>query len=80
MKSKMRALLAAALLILMVSGHAEAGFEEGMAAVRRNDYAAALKEWQPIAQQGNSNAQNNLGVMYEKGWGVPQDFVQAVQW
>ncbi|EMS2178467.1 tetratricopeptide repeat protein [Neisseria gonorrhoeae] len=32
------------------------------------------------AEQGNAAAQFNLGVMYENGQGVGQDYVQAVQW
>ncbi|ENT1444965.1 sel1 repeat family protein [Neisseria gonorrhoeae] len=32
------------------------------------------------AEQGNVAAQFNLGVMYENGQGVRQDYVQAVQW
>ncbi|CNP68956.1 TPA: sel1 repeat family protein [Neisseria gonorrhoeae] len=32
------------------------------------------------AEQGNAAVQFNLGVMYENGQGVRQDYVQAVQW
>ncbi|ENW1538914.1 sel1 repeat family protein [Neisseria gonorrhoeae] len=32
------------------------------------------------AEQGNAAAQFNLGVMYENGQRVRQDYVQAVQW
>ncbi|ENT1825255.1 sel1 repeat family protein [Neisseria gonorrhoeae] len=32
------------------------------------------------AEQGNAAAQFNLGVMYENGQGVRQDYVQVVQW
>ena len=32
------------------------------------------------AEQGNASAQNNLGVMYANGEGVPQDYVQAHKW
>lgn len=32
------------------------------------------------AEQGNAAAEFNLGVMYENGQGVRQDYVQAVQW
>ena len=32
------------------------------------------------AEQGNAEAQNNLGLMYEVGQGVAQDFVQAQIW
>ena len=30
--------------------------------------------------QGNANAQNNLGLMYRNGRGVPQDYVSAHMW
>ncbi|MBM3566043.1 MAG: sel1 repeat family protein, partial [Alphaproteobacteria bacterium] len=32
------------------------------------------------AGQGHASAQNNLGVMYDRGQGVPQDDVQAHKW
>ena len=32
------------------------------------------------AQKGNASAQSNLGLMYRKGEGVPQDYVQAAKW
>ena len=32
------------------------------------------------AEQDNARAQNNLGVMYGLGQGVPQDYVQAHMW
>ena len=39
-------------------------FDEGMAAAKRGDYATALREWRPLADQGEARAQHNLGVMY----------------
>ncbi|WP_143541464.1 tetratricopeptide repeat protein, partial [Rodentibacter genomosp. 1] len=32
------------------------------------------------AEQGHANAQFNLGLMYEKGRGVKQDYIQAKKW
>jgi len=32
------------------------------------------------ANKGNSAAQNNIGVMYEKGLGVPKNNVKALKW
>jgi len=32
------------------------------------------------AEQGNANAQNNLGSMYQYGDGVPQDYKKSVMW
>ncbi len=40
----------------------------------------ALREWRPLAEQGNANAQFFLGVMYDKGRGVTQDYAKAVKW
>ena len=31
-------------------------------------YAAALREWRPFAEQGDADAQLNLGLMYANGW------------
>ncbi|TSE23937.1 tetratricopeptide repeat protein [Tepidimonas aquatica] len=59
---------------------AHAGFDEGLAAYERGDYATALKEWRPLARQGHASAQYNLGVMYDQGRGVPQDYAEAVKW
>ena len=57
-----------------------ADFQAGMDASNREDYATALREWRPLAEQGDALAQYNLGVLYRKGRGVPQDDVQARQW
>ena len=32
------------------------------------------------AEQGFASVQNNLGVKYYKGEGVPQDYIQAHMW
>jgi len=55
-------------------------FEDGVAAYHRGDYGTALKFWRPLAEQGNSPAQYNLGRMYDAGDGVPQDDAEAVKW
>ncbi len=57
-----------------------AGLDEGVAAYKRGDYATALREWRPLAEQGNANAQLFLGLMYGNGRGVPQDYAQAHMW
>ncbi|EPI5865008.1 tetratricopeptide repeat protein [Neisseria gonorrhoeae] len=48
-------------------------------AVRAGD-VSDFRENLQAAEQGNAAAQFNLGVMYENGQGVRQDYVQAVQW
>ena len=39
-----------------------------------------MQWYRRAAEQGNAMAQNNLGVMYAEGKGVPQDDKAAVQW
>ena len=62
---------------LGLTAPAWAGLDEGVAAYKRGDYATALREWRPLAKQGNAKAQFVLGVMYDKGRGVPQDYAKA---
>ncbi|MBM3518860.1 MAG: sel1 repeat family protein, partial [Alphaproteobacteria bacterium] len=44
------------------------------------DDAEAARWYRLAAEQDLAQAQNNLGVMYEYGRGVPQDYVQAHKW
>ena len=44
------------------------------------DYAEAVRWYRKAVDQSHAGAQNNLGLMYAKGEGVPQDFVQAHMW
>ena len=44
------------------------------------DYREAVKWYTKAAQQGDVNAQYNLGVMYDKGEGVEKDDREAVKW
>lgn len=53
---------------------------KGKAAFDRGDYAAALLEWRPLAEQGNARAQFLLGYMNGHGQGVPQDDTKAAKW
>src|SRR5258707_1965827 len=70
-----------ALLTLAFVGSVIAGqMEDGQAAYDRGDFAEALNQWQPLAEQGIARAQNNLGVIYENGKGVPQDINEALKW
>jgi len=57
-----------------------ADYPKGYAAAQSGDFATALREWTPLAEQGHALAQNNLGAMYEKGQGVSQDYKTAVKW
>ncbi len=75
----LRATLTASLLTIAVV--AVAGpYEDGVAAYVRGDYVTALRLIRPFADQGMAAAQNNLGFMYYKGQGLPQDYAEAAKW
>ena len=67
-------------VFILTAGSATAGFDEGVAAYERGDYAAALREFMPLALGGDSSAQYSLGVMYTQGEGIAQDYAEAVRW
>jgi len=49
-------------------------------AARRNDYAAALGIWGPLAHAGVARAQNNVGACFAEGLGVDRDPELALRW
>jgi hypothetical protein len=57
-----------------------ADFRKGFGAEQRGDFATALREWKPLAKQGNAGAQFGLSVKYAFVNGVPQDNVYACMW
>ncbi len=42
--------------------------------------AVALKWYRMAAEQGDADAQTDLGIMYDNGFGVPQDYAAALKW
>ena len=57
-----------------------ADFELGKQAFAKGDYVTALKEWQPLAEQGLPFAAYNIALLYAKGQGVPRDTAEAAKW
>ena len=53
---------------------------KGLKAAQSGDFATALKEWKPLAEQGYAKAQYNLAVMYDNGRGVTQNYAEAMKW
>ena len=73
--------LVALVLSLSLAAPVVAGpLEEGVAAAKRGNYARAMRLLRPLADQGDASAQYDLGLMYAKGQGVPQDYAEAVKW
>lgn len=49
-------------------------------AYEAHDYATALKEASPLAEQGDAVAEQMMGTMYMMGQGVARDRDQAIKW
>jgi TPR repeat protein len=68
------------LSLLLASGVASAAdFNKGLEAAQSGDFKTALAEWTPLAEQGDADAQLNLGLMYDNGDGVPENDKTAVK-
>ena len=67
-------------LCLIIAPLAWGDYQDGRKAYNRGDYATALKELRPLAEQGHAGAQYFIGYMYYKGQGVDQDGEEAVKW
>ncbi|HEX2581007.1 MAG TPA: hypothetical protein VHL08_03435 [Dongiaceae bacterium] len=63
-----------------MSGAARADFDAGVAAFKKGDFASALREWQAEAEQGNADAANAIGALYDRGLGVKIDHGEAFKW
>ena len=76
----MKRIALAMVLVVLLAAPARAGFDEGVAGLQRGDFAAAFREFKPLAESGNARAQFNLGVMHTRGLGVSRDDAEAVKW
>jgi TPR repeat protein len=72
--------LLSATLICAAAVPAWADLYDGLKAYEAGDYTTALKEFRPLAELGHAYAQHNLGVMYDEGAGVPENYAEAVKW
>jgi TPR repeat protein len=57
-----------------------ATYEEGKQAYLDQNYELALKILKPLAEDGNSQAQITLGLMYDYGHGVEKDAAESIKW
>lgn len=53
---------------------------QGRQSVKQGDYAVAILCYRLAAERGNAEAQHNLGLLYESGLGVEQNYREAAQW
>ena len=80
MPSLDRTILAACALALFAPVAARADVKTGVDAWQAGNYAAAIKEWRPLADNGDADAQFNMGQAYKMGRGVPANIKIAGGW
>jgi len=68
------------LLLCLFPFAVHAGFEDGVSAYDKGDYATAMKEFTQAAQHGDVRALGKLGGMYLYGVGTAKDMVMAYVW
>ncbi len=67
-------------ILTFVACATSADFEAGRKAYTDYNYAAALAEWQPLAEQGDARAQYEVGALHHYGRGVPKNPAKAAAW
>ena len=73
--------LVAAALLAVASGPLGAqSVKAGIEAWQRSDYTAAVSIWRPLAENGDADAEFNLGQAYRLGRGVPTNLAAAQTW
>ena len=76
----MRHFISIMAVLLLTTMPALADFNDGLDAYNQGDYETALTEWRPLAEEGNAEAQFNLGALYDEGEGVQEDYAEAAKW
>jgi TPR repeat protein len=67
-------------LLLAGANPVWANLDDAVQAYLRGEFSKAATLLRPIAEQGDSQAQTYMGRLYERGKGVPKDYVEAVKW
>jgi len=73
-------LVAAALALAMTAPVGAQSVRAGIAAWQHADYARAVAIWRPLAENGDADAQFNLGQAYRLGRGVATNLSAAKSW
>ncbi|MEE8248071.1 MAG: sel1 repeat family protein, partial [Alphaproteobacteria bacterium] len=64
----------AVLAVLCLALPARADLEGGRRAFERGDYAAAERQWRALAEQGEAEAQFDMGVLFAHARGRRRDY------
>lgn len=73
-------LLAAAAGAIMAAPAMAQSVEAGIAAWQAGNHEEAVRQWRPLADRGDADAQYNLAQAYKLGRGVPVNLNLAEQW
>ncbi len=65
--------------LVLAPAAAHADYDSGKKAYDAGDYAAAMREWRPLAEAGDADAQRGMGYIYRFGRGVAVDNEEAVK-
>ena len=76
----MKNILYTIILSFLFSSSVFADWDAGMDAYNAGDFQTALKNWIPLAEQGDAKAQIHVFMMYSFGEGVTQDDKEAMKW
>ncbi|WP_417581650.1 tetratricopeptide repeat protein [Nitrincola sp.] len=71
--------VAGLMLTLHMGSVSAATLQDARSAIESQNYAVALEQLQLIARDGDLDANNLLGQMYENGWGVDADEEEAAR-
>ena len=80
MRTKLLTLLLALTLLFFFVNYFNDDLQEGLDAIKRKDYKTAYNFFLPLAEQGDSNGQYFLGLMYYEGREVQQNDKEATKW
>jgi TPR repeat protein len=67
-------------LLLSGANLSWASLEDAVQAYLRGEFSKAATLLRPIAEQGDPQAQTYMGLLYERGKGVPKDYAESVKW
>lgn len=66
--------------LVLAAAAAHADYDSGKKAYDAGDYAAAMREWRPLAEAGDADSQRGMGNIFKFGRGVEVDEEKAVMW
>ena len=57
-----------------------ASVDDAVQAYLRGEFSKAVVLLRPVAEQGDAQAQTYMGLLYERGQGIPQDYAESTKW